>query len=263
MTSPHVEAQLDVYLDGELTAIDAGEIEAHLAGCPECERFRDARLALRAAIREQLPTLRAPDTLRARVDKVVQSEAGLRAPRRGGVWRALAVAASLALVSLGSWRLPQRAAGQQLADQLLASHVRSLMPGPSPTCSVGPASARGSTADSISPAVYDYSGRASHSSGAVWITRAASGCRAGVPATPASDQRVVWPAAQGRGGPSEPHGGLPSLRRSTPQHVYWVVSDLGCRNYATSRRCFSKGIPQQHACVPDGELRQRASMRTG
>jgi anti-sigma factor RsiW len=235
MTSPHVEeAQLDAYLDGELTAIDAREIEAHLAGCAECERFRDARLALRAAIREQLPTLRAPDTLRARVDKVVQSEAGLRAPRRGGVWRALAVAASLALVSLGSWRLAlQRAAGQQLADQLLASHVRSLMPGhltdvlSSDQHTVKPWF---NGRLDFSPAVYDYSGRGFPLIGGRLDY---AGGRSVAALVYQRRQHLinvyVWPAAQGPGGgPSEAaRQGYHLLRRSTPQHLYWVVSDLG------------------------------------
>ena len=49
------EAQLDAYLDGELAGDDAREIEAHLAHCPECARFRDGRLALRAGIAAHCP----------------------------------------------------------------------------------------------------------------------------------------------------------------------------------------------------------------
>ncbi len=42
----------------------------------------------------------------------------------------LALAATLLLVALGSWRLGRgSAAGDALADQLLAAHLRSLMPG--------------------------------------------------------------------------------------------------------------------------------------
>ena len=35
MTHPDMEAQVDAYLDGELAAMDAVELEAHLAGCAE------------------------------------------------------------------------------------------------------------------------------------------------------------------------------------------------------------------------------------
>jgi anti-sigma factor (TIGR02949 family) len=234
MTSPHVEAQLDAYLDGELTAMDRREIEAHLAECAECERFRDARLALRAAIREQLPAWRAPDTLRARVNQVLRSEAGLRAPRRGVVWRALAVAASLAVVALGSWRLAlHRAAGQQLADQLLASHVRSLMPGhltdvlSSDQHTVKPWF---NGRLDFSPSVYDYSGRGFPLIGGRLDY---AGGRSVAALVYQRRQHLinvyVWPAAQGpSGGPSTAaRQGYHLLHWDTPQYVYWVVSDLG------------------------------------
>ncbi len=120
-------------MDGELAAVDARDLEAHLVQCPECTRFRDGRLALRAAITARVPVFRAPDTLRARVRTAVGAAAPTRTPRPGtvrGFWRPLALAASLAVVALGGWGLAlQRAAGQTLTDDVLASHIRSLMPG--------------------------------------------------------------------------------------------------------------------------------------
>src|SRR5439155_15238293 len=47
MTHPDFEAQVDLYLDGELAPSDARELEVHLVQCAECTRFRDKRLALR------------------------------------------------------------------------------------------------------------------------------------------------------------------------------------------------------------------------
>src|SRR2546430_10517460 len=133
MPHPVLEAQLDAYLDGELAADDARELEAHLVQCPDCARFRDGRIALRAAITAQVPVLQAPDALRERV------RAALRVAGRSGssrrvtapaLWRSLALAASLAVVAVGSWRLAlQPAAGGALTDHVLASHVRSLRPG--------------------------------------------------------------------------------------------------------------------------------------
>src|SRR5205807_2361524 len=59
-----------------------------------------------------------------------RAEAGRRARRRAPSWGALAVAASLALVAFGSRQLALRgAAGEAITNQVLASHVRSLMPG--------------------------------------------------------------------------------------------------------------------------------------
>ncbi|HEY6210533.1 MAG TPA: zf-HC2 domain-containing protein, partial [Gemmatimonadales bacterium] len=75
MTHPSLEAQLDAYLDGELAAPDAREIEAHLARCPECAQLRAARLELRAAIAERVPALRAPPALRERVQEALRATA--------------------------------------------------------------------------------------------------------------------------------------------------------------------------------------------
>ena len=134
MTHPDVEAQVDAYLDGELAASDAVELEAHLAGCASCGRFRDDRLALRTAIAARMPRLEAPEALRGRVRAALREAAGTepapaaRAPPMA--WRWLALAASLAVVAVGSWRLAAvHTASAILTDEVLASHVRSLMPG--------------------------------------------------------------------------------------------------------------------------------------
>lgn len=145
------ESQVDSLLDGELTPADARELEAHIARCPECTRFRDERLALRAAIAAGVPTFHAPDALRGRVRAALAAASietasaesgaertgaeprGRARPRPfslGNVWRPMALAASLVIVAVGSWNLALRQANRdRLADDVLASHVRSLMPG--------------------------------------------------------------------------------------------------------------------------------------
>jgi anti-sigma factor (TIGR02949 family) len=134
VTHDEAQLQVDAYLDGELAAPDARRLEAHLRECGECARLRDARVALGAAIRREIPAFQAPEALRTRIREQLRSTGNTRAVRPSripGLSRELlAFAASLVLVALGAWRLgSRRAADSTLTDQVLASHIRSLMPG--------------------------------------------------------------------------------------------------------------------------------------
>jgi len=237
VTHPGFEAQLDAYLDGELAAADARALEAHLAECAGCARFRDGRLGLRAAIKAGVPVFPAPDALRARLREALRAAAPARAPRRfaaRGLWRPLALAASLAVVAVGSWRLAlQRAAGETLADQVLASHVRSLMPGhltdvlSSDQHTVKPWF-NGKL--DFSPPVYDFAGRGYPLLGGRLdyvdgrtVAALAYGRR----------QHLInvflWPAARSpAAGPSTgTRQGYHLLHWVAGDYTYWVVSDLG------------------------------------
>jgi anti-sigma factor RsiW len=237
VTHSGYEAQIDADLDGELAAGDARELEAHIAQCPECARFRDARLELRAAITARVPAFQAPDALRERVRAALGTAARARAPRRSGVqsvWRPLALAASLAVVALGGWNLAlQHAAGETLADQVLASHIRSLMPGhltdvvSSDQHTVKPWF-NGKL--DFSPPVYDFAGRGYpllggrlDYVGGRTVAALAYGRR----------QHLInvflWPATRGPGGAPKTRDrqGYHLLHWTTRDYAYWVVSDLG------------------------------------
>ena len=130
MTCREAEARLGAYLDGELDAARAAEVGAHLEGCAACAALLERHRALRAAIRSELPSYPAPDALRTRVQEAVREAAPRLGARRATLWRALAVAASALLVVAGTWKVASdRAAGTFLTEEVLAAHVRSLMPG--------------------------------------------------------------------------------------------------------------------------------------
>src|SRR5207247_2043787 len=61
VTHPAFEAQLDAYLDGELAASDAAELEAHLRACPDCARLERRHRAVSAAVRKHVLRFPAPD----------------------------------------------------------------------------------------------------------------------------------------------------------------------------------------------------------
>jgi len=232
MTHPNLEAQLDAYLDGELAAADARALEAHIAQCPECARWRDDRVTLRAAIKSQIPVLRAPDVLRQRVRTQIRSGSRFRAIV---VWRSLALAASVAVVAFGGWQLGlQRGRGESLAAEVLTSHIRSLMPGhltdvqSSDQHTVKPWF-NGKL--DYSPPVYDFAGRGYPLLGGRLdyiggrsVAALVYGRRQhviNVVLWPRDrDPRASAPAAQTR-------QGYHVLRWVTPEYSYWAVSDLG------------------------------------
>ena len=123
---------LDARLDGELSPDGAHDVDEHLATCASCAREYAVVSETHRLTSENLMRYAAPDVLKARIRASLSETVAPNVSRRGGTpwWRlaaagvAIAVASSaLTFASLG------RSTARATTDELLASHVRSLMPG--------------------------------------------------------------------------------------------------------------------------------------
>jgi anti-sigma factor RsiW len=132
--------RVQAYFDGEVDALAAADIERHAGQCPECGALLADLEATRARIRRELVHREAPPQLRERITNLLDlegaaapSQAPGKPPRRG--WRARpfwlgafggAGAAALAMSVAFLLLFPTRP--EPLLEDLVAAHVRSLMP---------------------------------------------------------------------------------------------------------------------------------------
>ncbi|MFL5617562.1 MAG: anti-sigma factor family protein [Gemmatimonadaceae bacterium] len=138
MTTAHVTDSLSAYVDGELPPDRAMEIADHLTSCAECARDYEATLATVRTAREGLAGYRAPDMLRARIRASLREESRPTvervAPGKRRAWRipwnvvAAAVVVAVASSGLTMVAAGRRASESPVAEEVLASHIRSLMP---------------------------------------------------------------------------------------------------------------------------------------
>jgi anti-sigma factor RsiW len=119
------------YLDGELDLGSALAFERHLADCPDCHRALDTQRALSEAIAGAgLRHHPSPAQTRSLRRALRRDETGPAAAASS--WRRLSAVAAVLLVAVASWSLgrvwpPQR--GADATDEVVASHVRSLLAG--------------------------------------------------------------------------------------------------------------------------------------
>src|SRR5438552_1786147 len=143
---------MDGYLDGELDPITSQTIEQHLLECPKCDQAYKIHGSLIRAIGYATPYYKAPAELRERIQSSLRDEIAdrparniardtqplfpRRQPRPRAIlwetsWNWLALAAAIIFAAIIALtlvpRLQRPGAGQFLATQLIASHVRSLM----------------------------------------------------------------------------------------------------------------------------------------
>jgi len=231
MRCAEVEDRIGALADGELVEAEARDALEHLRSCPTCRAAHERVLALRTALEQHAPPLAAPDRLRTAVRARLEGP-GLAA-RRPVSWRWLAAAAVAVALIGGTWQVATTwSSGRALADQVLATHVRSLMPGHLTDV----ASTDQHTVKpwfngrlDYSPAVTDFAaqefpligGRLDYV-GSRPVAALVYGRRQHV------INVLLWPTGSGpAGGPAAlTRQGYHMLHWVGPQYTYWVVSDL-------------------------------------
>jgi anti-sigma factor RsiW len=153
MDCDRVETLLHAYVDGELDLTTTLTLEAHLAGCRACRERREQLGRLIGDLQAGLERYEAPAELRQRMTltlsarqmpaESVPDTALVSLPQRPfgrparvtrdgfGRRQLLALAASVAGIALlsggGTYMLSRPAEGNDLAEQVVASHIRSMM----------------------------------------------------------------------------------------------------------------------------------------
>jgi anti-sigma factor RsiW len=129
MNCDDAQALLSAYVDGEVDLVRSLEIDKHLETCKACALIVQNQKTLGTALRADSLYYKAPQHLEQRIRTALPKQE--RARRIS--WPLLAVAASLLLAGIFVDRLVRftaRPAPESLiAQEVLDSHLRSLMPG--------------------------------------------------------------------------------------------------------------------------------------
>ncbi|MDL2357623.1 MAG: anti-sigma factor [Pseudomonadota bacterium] len=136
MECTHSQQWMAAYLDGELDASATLQLELHLAGCAQCDAALAQLQALRARVAQEGSRYRAPEHLKHRIRSALREQQPRPRPplraSRAALWRwfgpgAGAVGTAAFAVTLALY-LQQPSPAERLEQELVASHVRALMP---------------------------------------------------------------------------------------------------------------------------------------
>jgi len=116
---------IDAYVDDELDLVRSLEIESHMEECPACSQARQMRMSLRSRMRSAGLQCDAPAGLERRLRSALSGRER-PSPWRWSIGWIAAAATVAAVVAAFLWLRPARAE-DQLAREVVSTHIRSLM----------------------------------------------------------------------------------------------------------------------------------------
>jgi anti-sigma factor RsiW len=123
-------------IDDELMPDEARTVRDHMAACNDCAREHESLVATSNQLKKNLMRYSAPDVLKARIHngltQSLSDEPKVEARAKKNRWTWLVAAGALIAVAssgLTYSTLTREIAARSTSDEVLASHVRSLMPG--------------------------------------------------------------------------------------------------------------------------------------
>jgi anti-sigma factor (TIGR02949 family) len=129
MTCKSALSLIESYIDGELDAAQAAEVQRHLDECRDCALAHERLARLSTDLRTLAPRYAAPEELRSRIMRSVGRQP-VEMPRRRAI-TSWAIAATVLLAISAGWNAmqlqSQRNAGNAVAQEIVSSHVRSLI----------------------------------------------------------------------------------------------------------------------------------------
>jgi anti-sigma factor RsiW len=129
---------MHAHLDGELDLAGDLEVQRHIRECPRCASEFEAIRAMRTRLNDETFRYEAPAALKEKIQRAIPVSSPSPArreayPSRRGPWipRAFRIAVPMAIGAMLALIIAPRAIGpasdQPIANEVVASHVRSLM----------------------------------------------------------------------------------------------------------------------------------------